>query len=113
MSDPDDLAHGAPTAAGADKPGSTIGNRVKGAARLIHGFGEMVRGSVMSALDNAFSKGARGAEENGEITRQGRAEFERGLADVKGTSRRSSSIARPSSLHDDVLDQRGSNLREQ
>lgn len=50
------------------------------------GAGEAVRGYGMSTLDNAISNKARGAAENGEITRQGQEEIQRGLDDLKWKS---------------------------
>ncbi|XP_006456334.1 hypothetical protein AGABI2DRAFT_195496 [Agaricus bisporus var. bisporus H97] len=77
-----------------DKPGSMIGNKIKGIARIIYGAGEAVRGYSMSALDNTISSKARGANENGEITRRGQEEIERGLNDLN-VKRRGSSNSGP------------------
>lgn len=60
----------------------------------IKGAGEAVRGYSMSALDNTISSKARGANENGEITRRGQEEIERGLNDLN-VNRRGSSKSGP------------------
>jgi hypothetical protein len=46
------------------------------------GAGEAVRGYGMSTLDNTISNKARGTAENGEITRKGQEEIQRGLDDL-------------------------------
>jgi hypothetical protein len=45
----------------------------------------------MSAVDNTLSTNAHGAEKNAEITNKGRLQIERGMADLRGRKRTSSS----------------------
>lgn len=63
----------------------------------------------MSVVDNILSNKARGTEENGEITRRGRAEIQLGVAEVRGKSRSGTTPTSPApnTAHDVNLDQPG------
>jgi len=62
-------------------PGSGIGDRFRGAAEVVHGAGEGLRGTLLGAVDTMVRKGPT---QNDEIARQGRLEVELGMAKMKG-----------------------------
>lgn len=106
MSDPDSSypADVAPSEPGSRKPGSTIGDKIKGVARVIHGLGEGIRGYAMSVVDNTISRDARGADKNGEITRKGKLEVQRGLADMGVRGSRSSATSSGNPVEQRIVD---------
>ncbi|KAG6830280.1 hypothetical protein H0H92_001546 [Tricholoma furcatifolium] len=67
---------------GAPPPASTGRDKIKGAYNILHGLGEDIRGTVLSALDVTHREAA-----NEEITRQGKAEVEKGMAVFRSVSR--------------------------
>ncbi|KAL9715573.1 hypothetical protein Ac2012v2_000014 [Leucoagaricus gongylophorus] len=95
MSDQDvHSLYNSPSESGSSKPGSTVGDKIKGVARVIHGVGEEVRGYTMSIVDNTLSIKAAGTDRNGAIIEKGKLEVERGLADlrVRGGTAASTSV---------------------
>ncbi|KAF5312224.1 hypothetical protein D9619_003771 [Psilocybe cf. subviscida] len=62
-------------------PGSGIGSRLRGAAEVVHGAGEGLRGTLLGAVDTVMKNGPT---QNDEVARQGRLEVERGMAKMKG-----------------------------
>lgn len=60
-----------------------IGSKIKGAAQIIHGLGDNIRGTALGTADRATSSAA-GIQKNADLTAKGRAEFAEGMARMKG-----------------------------
>ncbi|KAG2105826.1 uncharacterized protein F5147DRAFT_238558 [Suillus discolor] len=63
--------------------GGGFGSKLKGAAQVIHGFGDNIRGSALGAADRATSSTA-GVQKNVDLATKGRAEIAEGMAMMKG-----------------------------
>ncbi|KAG2055914.1 hypothetical protein BDR06DRAFT_970388 [Suillus hirtellus] len=63
--------------------GGGFGSKLKGAAQVIHGFGDNIRGSALGAADRATSSTA-GVQKNDDLATKGRAEIAEGMAMMKG-----------------------------
>ncbi|KAG1731577.1 hypothetical protein EDB19DRAFT_1329514 [Suillus lakei] len=63
--------------------GGGFGKKLKGAAQVIHGIGENIRGTALGTADRATSSVA-GVEKNAEVATKGRAEVAEGMARMKG-----------------------------
>lgn len=60
-----------------------IGSKIKGAAQIIHGLGDNIRGTALGTADRATSSAA-GIQKNADLTAKGRAEFAEGMARMRG-----------------------------
>ncbi|KAF8148626.1 hypothetical protein B0H34DRAFT_736321 [Crassisporium funariophilum] len=67
------------TTANSGKAGSGFGNKIKGAAEVIHGMGENIRGTMLGAVD---TMGHESVNKGDDVATQGRLEVERGKANL-------------------------------
>lgn len=63
--------------------GGGFGSKIKGAAQIIHGLGDNIRGTALGTADRATSSVA-GMQKNADLTTKGRAEFAEGMARMRG-----------------------------
>ncbi|KAG2067148.1 hypothetical protein BDR04DRAFT_1105470 [Suillus decipiens] len=63
--------------------GGGFGNKLKGAAQVIHGMGENIRGTALGSADRATNSAAS-AQKNADLATKGRAEIAEGMAKLKG-----------------------------
>jgi len=61
-----------------------IGSKLKGAAQVVHGIGESIRGTVLGAADT-ITHSPTGEAKNEAIASKGKAEFEEGLSKIRGS----------------------------
>jgi len=61
--------------------GSGMGSKMRGAAQVAHGVGEVIRGTVLGAIDNIAGDDRT---MNREIAAQGRMEYSQGMAKMRG-----------------------------
>ncbi|KIM75298.1 hypothetical protein PILCRDRAFT_13712 [Piloderma croceum F 1598] len=57
-----------------------IGSKIRGAAEVVHGVGDNVRGTFLGAIDTATGR----QSENDEIAARGRMEVSQGMAKIRG-----------------------------
>ncbi|KAJ7743509.1 hypothetical protein DFH07DRAFT_943186, partial [Mycena maculata] len=60
---------------------SGIGSKIKGAAQIVHGAGENIRGTILGGVDTAVHKDSSA---NDEIARKGREQHATGVSNLKG-----------------------------
>ncbi|KAG2142410.1 hypothetical protein DEU56DRAFT_979587 [Suillus clintonianus] len=63
--------------------GGGFGDKIKGAAQIIHGLGENIRGTALGTADRATSSEA-GIQKDDEVAAKGRAEVAEGMARMRG-----------------------------
>ncbi|KAF8551794.1 hypothetical protein OG21DRAFT_1524226 [Imleria badia] len=75
------------------KKHASFGDKIKGAAHVVHGLGEDVRGTMMGAFESAEE--AKGKDND--IATKGRSEIEQGIAQMKGTEAPGGTASAPES----------------
>ncbi|TFY70793.1 hypothetical protein EVG20_g2201 [Dentipellis fragilis] len=73
-----------PSQGGGGNTGTTFGQKIKGAANVVHGVGESIRFNAMDALDSATGTSDRHDRDRVEDHDRGRYEAERGVGQMSG-----------------------------
>ncbi|KAJ7627394.1 hypothetical protein FB45DRAFT_921257 [Roridomyces roridus] len=73
-----------PTSTSTSSRSGGIASKIKGAAQVIHGTGENIRGTILGGVDTVVHKDATTLSENDVIAAKGRQQTAEGLDNLRG-----------------------------